>query len=361
MKLTPTKIAWYLLLLFIVYTLYSLLSIRLVYKPIFDWWSINGGSKYDKDVPLFSMMTAYHAPSYVYYMTKLAGTYIEGMTRDQIEFLVGTIIPHLYMVDEKGKESGFVKPRHLAEDIRFRPGDNMAFDDWYKKGLNGVPYNIDLPLTYDGSTPKTVDKHVGVYPDNSNPIAWGLKFKEWGVRDMIPGSESLQVPNVTADVAAEWLDAKLHPDNFLGRYGILPDSPICVFFMNGVYDDKETGMVLDPQAFKDLISGKVTQNASGWMGYLHGMGENSSEDILKTTLFSRYAIKQKPPPPPCPSPAGSILSTIASAAAMVAMIAMAPETGGLSIFAGTALVAASAAPGVLKSVNALTCKKPKSN
>jgi hypothetical protein len=361
-NLTPSKIALYLLYLFIAYTLYYLISIRLVYKPIFDWWKINGGSKYDKDVPLFAMMTAYYAPSYIYYITKLSGTFIEGLTKAQMEFLVGTIIPHLYMIDKDGKESGFVKPRHIAEDIKFRPGDNSTFDDWYKKGygVNGIPYNIDLPLTYPDKTsvPVTVDNHVGVYPDASNRVDWTKKFAEWGVKGMIPRTD-MQIPDVTDAVAKEWFDFKKHPDNFLARYGILPDSPICVFFTNGKYDDEATGMKLDTEAFKDLIRGKVTQNASGWVGYLNGMGDNSSQDILNTTLFSRYATKQKPPPPPCPSKTGSILSTLASAGSMLAMVGAGMATGGAAFWAGLALTAVAAAPGTAKAVGAFNCKKPK--
>ena len=50
----------------ILFILYSILQIRITYKPMFDWWISNGGNKYDVVFYIYSGYTSW----IMYYLSK---------------------------------------------------------------------------------------------------------------------------------------------------------------------------------------------------------------------------------------------------------------------------------------------------
>ena len=140
-------------------------------------------------------------------------------------------------------------------------------------------------MTYDYSdttntppipTRKIVDGKVGVYPGPSAAASndWKSLFQEWGVKEWLPYKDSpgFLIPTMTpVTVVSDWLNTTARPDNFLARYGIMPDSPLIISYINNAYNDPRTGLKLDAACFTNLIGGNSTSLPGGWISYLNGM------------------------------------------------------------------------------------------
>ena len=49
-------------LIFLIWLIVTYVTIRLNYKPLFDWWANNRGKKYDNKLNLFTLAVANYSP-----------------------------------------------------------------------------------------------------------------------------------------------------------------------------------------------------------------------------------------------------------------------------------------------------------
>jgi hypothetical protein len=319
---TSGHIITYIVILIIILIIFKIITIKATYSPMFQWWNGNGGKQYNNFFNLFSVMASYDS-NFIYLICNLFGTLYTNLSRAQILFLANRIFPLTKSFDPNNTNSSrFVTPRHIASDIRFAYIDG---DRWYNNMIDtGVYTNIKYPnqsFKYDENitlTYKVDDKDptifwrqttnngtVGVYPSSNDLQGWRMLFQEWGSGDWEntagPASPPFFVPNFDKDTSKvpkvndEWfIDCeKNHPDNFFARYGIAPDSPLVISFVNGSYDDpNESGVVINANSVKNLINGHSASTPGGWIGYLEGMQSSSiSYDMYINFIDSKYLSK----------------------------------------------------------------------
>lgn len=329
-------IALYIILIIIFLIILFLINLREKYKIQYDWWYNNNGKTYDKYLNLTNVLIA--RDSFIlYYITKIFGNIFSDLDRDQIGFLFTNVLPFNFYKGKDGKELGFVLPRHVTQDIRFRYGDNAKFDSW----CDSHTYNTDVVLKYD-SNGNREGGNMGVYPASNDRRAWQYKFKEWGVPlECYVTKSGLQVPDLNnptyPNIYDDWFKTQDHPDNFLAMYGILPDSPLCISFINDGYNDT-SGLILDTESFEILLGKNTdTGNVGGWVGYLEGLGNNNMNKY-DNFLHSSYVGKSPPKKPSIPCNGGSAAnwgSSIASGAG-IGMLALFPGVG--TFAAGAAIL-----------------------
>lgn len=313
---TSGHIIIYIVILIIILIIFKIISIKANYSPMFQWWNGNGGKQYNNFFNLFAVMASYDS-NFIYLICNLFGTLYTNISRSQILFLANRIFPLTKSFDPNNTNSSrFVTPRHIASDIRFAYIDG---DKWYNNMIDtGIYTNVNYPdqsFTYDETIPltynvdstkdppvfwrKTTDNGtVGVYPSPNDTESWKMLFQEWGSGPWkIRGDGSnFQVPMIddktAPTVKKNWFDncQNTHPDNFFARYGIAPDSPLVISFVNGSYQDPtQPGVVIDQNSVKNLIDGHSASTPGGWIGYLEGMQSSSiSYDMYINFIDSEY-------------------------------------------------------------------------
>ena len=248
----------YICLLIIIIIILKIVSIKRTYSPTFEWWNGNGGANYTKFFNLFAVMSSYDSIIF-YYISKLFGNLYNQISRPQIIFLVNRIFPLMVSdLPDNANRSRFVLPSHIAKDIKLSKGDGDKFyndflkNQKYTNPVSGISYSYDdsLTLKYDYTnkthpTRTVVNGKVGVYPGPSASSSndWKSLFIEWGITEWIPYKDSpdFLTPKMDEDNAKAWLDTTTRPDNFLARYGIMPDSPLIISYINNAYNDPKTG------------------------------------------------------------------------------------------------------------------------
>jgi len=302
----------YIIILIVIIIILQIISIKMKYKPMFDWWNNNGGASYNQNFNIFAVMAS-NDNLIFYYISSLLGTLNNQIDRPEISFLFEKIFP-LTVTPDIHIITQFVLPRHITESISFKKGDN---DMWFDRWLTTTSYDDNSFLTYStniveppkndkGETVYNVTKYnrtadsrtgkIGVYPAPNDTTSWKYLFIEWGAKTWnIEKDSTLMVPALQPNEVTDWLDCASHPDNFLARYGILPDSVLIIAFIYGSYNDSRTGLKLDATAFKNLIG---TSNPGGWIGYLNGIDNSSmTKDEYDNILYSKYAIDVNIPKP----------------------------------------------------------------
>ncbi len=297
--LTPFKFAWtwktvliYAVCAIVLLTLVKYIQIRNNYAPIFTWWNGFGGKQYNKLFNVFAVVSSYD--SYLFYLfSTVTGTLTNKINRNQISFIFNRIFP-LTRISGVDSPSQFVIPRHLVQSITFAKGDG---DKYFTAWVNENNRDDQVPLVYNKyPTDYTYDPNIlpvpnsdyenkiGVYPVESNRTGWRLLFQQWGAHTWSQDTGGIWAPQMNESEATEWLNIEAHPDNFLARYGIFPDCPLIVGYVNGKYNDPTAGIVFDTQAFANLIGGTVP---GGWVGFLNGAG-NLTTDQYMVYLYSKY-------------------------------------------------------------------------
>jgi hypothetical protein len=299
----------YIFLLIFVLILFKLITIKMNYKPMFEWWNNNSGNLYSKDFDIFAIMSSYDSIIF-YWISSIFGTLNTQIDRAQIMFLVNKIFP-LTITPGISEITQFVLPRHMVVSIQFTRGDN---DLWFSKWLDMIKYDDQSFLEYatlieptpnaQGEKKYTVPNRIvdpstnkiGVYPAPRITENWKCLFIEWGAKTWhTEKNGTLMVPALPGDEVAEWLDCEKHPDNFLARYGILPDCPVVVAYLYGSYNDPNTGLKLDAISFQNLIG---NSNPGGWVGYLNGLYKSDiNYDEYVSMLYTTYAIRVDIPKP----------------------------------------------------------------
>jgi hypothetical protein len=229
--------------------------------------------------------------------------------------------------------------------------------DINNKNVNCHLYKIDPTWDKNDTNPD-----VRPYPDPNDRESWkGLVlewlngFSSWNFKDenimwiyASDGDEKnimkLAVfPNLTdkSDTLKNWLKDEFKisdgsylyhngaADNFLSRFGIVPDSPLFIFWFNNEYETN--GMKVDTSTFDTLLYSN-TADAGGWVGFLKN---NDSYDTSQYTSLVKSHESWTPPdpPPPCKPQSGWMIfvNTFAVITASLSMLAFTGLTGGAAI------------------------------
>jgi hypothetical protein len=90
---TKSTIILFICGMIIIYIVTDLIMAHLSYKPLFDWWDGNDGSRYSNLFSLSTCMMSYYSTP-LYYFSKLTISPQEFLDLDQIAFLVGDTSPN---------------------------------------------------------------------------------------------------------------------------------------------------------------------------------------------------------------------------------------------------------------------------
>jgi len=310
-----------LLIILIVYIIMSYITIRLNYKPTFDWWTTNNGKQYDKYFSVFSLIAVSYS-SILYYLSSIFSAPIYKLNIDQYRFINAEILPYLRYTDDSGKQNGLLTPKSLCETVLLSTDDNDdLFNNFLRLGrvIDGKRYSIKTtePLTYTRSkeTKTTTDGKIyytytvntikddstttGLYPVSTED--WKGLIGEWMGDDWAwvfsSTSNFYSVQSIKDGATYEkWFENKTgRGDNFLARMGIIPQAPLVEAFINDVYNIDS--LQLDATAMSNLI-GRKGQNDGGWLGYLQGLSKDDL-DTYTNIIRSKLNVKGDPPTPPC--------------------------------------------------------------
>ena len=150
----PGKIVSYMVLsgiiILCVYLIMTYVSLRLKYKPLFDWWNQNGGKEYNK---LFNVMTLVSSKNsaLLYYIENYIFTApLARATNSGLIFILTQLIPLSTYVDSDGTFQGVITPRCLCESVLPKYGGhdidfNTAIDT--NKISRGGLFNVDHTAT----------------------------------------------------------------------------------------------------------------------------------------------------------------------------------------------------------------------
>lgn len=353
------KIIFVLFIMILIYFISSYISIRINYKPIFDWWKQYDGENYKKLFNLFTLC-AFNDSIPIYYLSKFLSTPAEQLSSSQNRFIIGELLPYLRVVQDD-VQSGLIIPRHMCESIMLSPkdGDN-AFDIWFSQAQrNGLPIKEGAPLIYNRNSGTKHDVYIrytysiqentgdssgfyGLYPKPGDRDSWAGIILEW-LGDgwvMQTDVDGLIHPTVTdptmENSMSTWFttDWKItgRPDNFLARMGITPDSPLVIYFINNTFSTPETGQV-DSNALMNLLAPSGA-NAGGWIGYLNGM-DKLQYDQYVVTIRSKVPNPQRPPTPSTPCTGKNVgkglITGITSAAPLLGFAIATGGVGGVAI------------------------------
>ena len=358
---------------FLIWLLVTYITIRLNFKPLFDWWENNGGDKYNDKLNLLTLAVADHSPL-LYYISKSMSSPLNQLEVPQIRFVLGQLLPYLtYVID--GVQFGLLTPKSLCETVLLSSSDkDDLFNYWLThfyvpQSTSSLPSeSTALEYTQVPNDPpndpknanraffKYTRKNNGVYPDRSDTNSWVGLILEWLGPDWVIANDNVLYPVYTGkeqNPYNHWFNTSQNgrPDNFLARMGIYPDAPLVLYFCDNRYSID--GMKIDSQSFNFLLGGAGGVNAGGWVGFLNGLtGYNLNQYV--TLLRSKSDHKEPPSPPPCKKPDTTAgISTGLSAGLGVAGIgAMAVGVPGVGPFIAFGCLVAGAFVGVQSGMNA---------
>lgn len=300
----------------LIWLIVTYITIRLNYKPLFDWWINNGGNKYNDRLNLFTLAVANYSPL-MYYISKSMSTPLNQLEVPQIRFILGQLLPYLtYVID--GTQYGLLTPKSLCETVLLSSTDkDEYFNFWLQNSYStvGQKYSEGVTLTYtqqpDNNRIKPTNKswfkyernNNGVYPSPTDQHGWVGLILEWlGDEWVIESDETTLLYPVyignSENSYEHWFNNGQYgrPDNFLARMGVFPDAPLVLYFCDNRYSIK--GMKIDSQSFSFLLGQAGGVNAGGWVGFLNGLtGYNLNQYV--TLLRTHVDIRPVPTPPQC--------------------------------------------------------------
>lgn len=300
-------------------------------KIINDWWNYRGGSKYSKCFNV-DLINSYSSNKLLYGIN----TFFESEQDSQlkyvdIKFLDDNVIDHIFVQSASGSLNkdnsyNFLWPRHMCQSILFEKGEDYLYDKYLNSGGKGYPEDLDTDWQ------SLVSKWCG--PD-SKP-SW----------IPMPNTKNVKILKIGVPSKIEWFDTDKHPDNIFARYKIQYDSPLVYSLCNNNYTMTADGKNFDRSAVLSLIGlkpggGLVGGGDGGWIGFLLSLGsdDNPSDFAYTDTTIASDDSNDGDSGSGGKKCTGQDwlsagVSGVTTGASMALMIALAPETGGLSVVIG---------------------------
>jgi len=406
MNLNYSKIIMIFLVMIIIYIIIQWINLKINYKPLFTWWKNHDGKDYDKYFNLSTMLCARYS-SILYTLSNSTDPPLKKFTMSQYLFIMNRLLPYIKYIDSNNTENGILTPSNLCGSlILSTKSQDIRYNTWYQqtnptRGANNYQIMEDLPkkLSYksgnsqtnpknknqtfyfydvDDSSVNTLEdsgkEYVTPYPLPEDTEGWKGLVLEWlngGCGPVGPdGNPALWCyaldssdnivklinnPTITDgsnNPAKYWLKSTFSnqynngsADNFMSRFGILPDSPIFVYWFNNNYSDGN--MKVDTTSFHRLL-GSTSANAGGWIGFLQNQMD-WTEGEYQSLIDSQTSYT--PPTPPICKPADTkkgLLTGFGTFISLGLMATMIPAAGpAMAIVLGGAAVG-----GVLSGLNA---------
>ena len=154
----------------------------------------------------------------------------------------------------------------------------------------------------NGPTSTTPDKTSVIDPkaDNASLFYWVETKNSWVILEPNGSSGAHGVKMSISDRYQFWFgkdNKSPQADNWIARMGMPYDSVLITGYVNNQYS--LDGVVVDAQAFQNLIGGVTGDIAGGWVGFVQGLGENVSSDALFNLIQTTPEFKTTPAPPHC--------------------------------------------------------------
>jgi len=231
-------IIYSIILSIIIFFFTSWLTLRSQYKPTFNWWDNNSGSKYNKFFNIFTM-TAYKSSNLWYTISNFSNPPSIQYNNSQYEFIIEHLLRYSRYTED-GVQCGILTPQSLCRTLLFSPDDSspdIRFLNWFNAGpsrgnhITGVRDNgltgkivsgidINKPLTYtqieyptnlkgDAEPPiiyfyelhitsANTNNEVNIYPDKMDRQGWSGLMLEWlnGTSGLYINNDTTGNPNV---------------------------------------------------------------------------------------------------------------------------------------------------------------------
>ena len=355
-----------------VYILISYVIIRVNFKPIIDWANEQGASQYKDKFNMFNIVAYSSNPIIYAISNYLLTPNSARLTGAQISFLRSKILPNQTYNDETGLQQGIVTLRSLAISVLPDYMNDLSPDDKFnvwvdktgkrggvrvsstnKKRLKYLEHSVKIDddgAWNDGSTiysysldPSCLDSDgmAPIWPTDDT-ISWKGLVYEWlnGTQSTAQGNTTTPQPNDSKaplfyfvgtedgiDIQPNgghtgpqgvglktnryiyWFgdDNKSPPaDNWLSRMGMPHDSVLVLGYINDQYSIH--GVVVDAQAFKNLVGYVGGDVSGGWAGFARGMGDDISYDQLFNLIQTTPEFTPTPAPKHCnKSAAGGVM------------------------------------------------------
>lgn len=390
-----SEVVFFQLLMFVIVVLIASVvsawvTIHLLYTVEIKWWlsppigkqaiKKYGGAQYANQFSMVYYISMTYEPllqGCLYLVTPASAR----LTDSQRMFVRNFLMKRRLMLKDDTNEQEWpncLTPRMLCESASFSPDDgDQYFLEWWKNShknvgrtLSAQTYakwerfdspavaydkdhnKIDTPIygyrrVFDG------DAEAGLWPSPDDTEGWKGQWLDWlnvdndgndfnseyskGVWAIWQDKYLQMVPqwipgDGTHDQWANWWHRY---DNFCGRMGLTPMSPLAVYFFGGKISANGNSYPLPQQAFNDLLTG-------GWIGFLKSSGDASAVE-LESLVKSNVDSAPKPGHKPCQKPSfGQNLMNITVGALGALAAAMVIPGAGFGMVAGSMAVAGTA-------------------
>lgn len=331
-----TKVVSLAVLSLVFYLVMKAVVILLTQRELFSWWKANGGRQYSNFVSIFLLLNSVQGSALLGWIVELFRPTESLLNKSSTIFVTGHLLRFVRSADpaDPSKQSGILTPKQLCQTTLLHKDDgDQLFSDWLKKNTDkrvqgDTPLDPNYFLTFSGSTAwsgsgqeglsflgyqtyaKKGGNKYGIYPDPNDLASWKGCLQAWAngglektdlkyvwIQDQDnKGFYTLQP--VTGDASPkDWFDKVAQPDNFLGRYGILPTSPLVTFFANGKAYINGQSYGVDANLLKNLVGANFSSDdAGGWLGFLRGQKESTGADEFYNELYSAVDTDLAPKP-----------------------------------------------------------------
>lgn len=375
----PSRILSLLVVSLLIYLATQVLRIFLSHRPIFDWWNSNDGPRYHNYFSLFLLLGQFEGSGLLNWLLAITRPPNSLLNKSQVIFITKNLFPFLLLPNplDPTTQIGILTPKQLCKTVLLHGDDgDKLFNDWLKKAspprkqgataledkyyLTFTPFGDEdhsnsrdystraIPLDPPNSTA------FGVYPRPDDRESWMGCFQAWAngglkkpakfiwYRDADNSKVWALQPSAGQNLQDDDLDLWYNqPDNFLGRYAILMNSPLVVFYITGLAYLKGQYVSLDANALTDMLGQNSDLDPGGWLGMLQGRGDQVSADDIYNFLHTSIDFARMPPDPPtkCKGPWWSMGSAALSTVPMLTpFMELGPVLGSIGAAVSAAFV-----------------------
>jgi hypothetical protein len=331
-----TKVASLAVLSLVFYLVMKAATILLTQRGLFSWWKANGGQQYSNFVSIFLLLNSVQGSALLGWIVELFRPTESLLNKSSTIFVTGHLLRFIRSADlaDPSKQIGILTPKQLCQTTLLHKDDgDQFFSDWLKKNADtrvqgDTPLDPNYFLTFSagqqwsgsGKSGLTFLGHqtyakkggnkYGIYPDPDDYESWKGCLQAWangGLDQTVAKYVWIQdqdnknfytLQPVTEDASLkDWFNEVAQPDNFLGRYGILPTSPLVTFFANGKAYINGQSYGVNANMLKNLVGASFSgDDAGGWLGFLRGQKESTGADEFYNELYSAVDTDLAPKP-----------------------------------------------------------------
>ena len=122
----------------VLYIIGMTITIRISYKPLFDWWNLNNGKQYNDKLKIMNIVSAKKNAIIFYISNSILTPPLAKNTLNGIRFILDILLPNAIHVDpDTGAPYGSITPRSLCESVlpSYDDGIDRVFIEWANYGV----------------------------------------------------------------------------------------------------------------------------------------------------------------------------------------------------------------------------------